>query len=117
MGNCDQVARPRVAPGAVRHRSKHVVGGLGFGFIGKTKNKRKTARRKAGSTGWIRQEGAFAVRQCNVINLSDDGVQIAIEATEKIPSTFTLLLSRDARSGRRARVKWRRGTQIGAQFI
>jgi hypothetical protein len=34
-----------------------------------------------------------------------------------VPGTFTLLMSRQAGSGRRARVIWRRGSQIGAEFV
>jgi hypothetical protein len=52
-----------------------------------------------------------------VVDLSDTGVQITISAAETIPGMFTFLMSRDAGVGRRARVKWRRGSQIGAEFI
>lgn len=57
------------------------------------------------------------MRPCTMVDLSDTGVQIIIHAAETIPGVFTLLTSRDAGSGRRARVKWRRGSRIGAEFI
>jgi hypothetical protein len=93
-----------------------VVQALGFSFIKKSKDKRKVTRRKAGTIGWVRLDGGFATRQCNVVDISDDGVQIALEAAQKIPDTFTFLPSRGVGSGRRARVIWRRGSQIGAKF-
>jgi hypothetical protein len=57
------------------------------------------------------------VRPCNVVDVSDTGVQISMAAAETVPGVFTFLTSRDAGLGRSARVKWRRGSQIGAEFI
>lgn len=87
------------------------------GSIRKKKELRKAYRRKVGVKAWIRLDGGFAVRPCNMADLSDTGVQITIHAAEAVPGIFTLLMSRDANSGRRARVKWRRGAQIGAEFL
>lgn len=81
----------------------------------KAKEHRRTPRRKFSANAWIRLDGQFAVRPCCVIDLSDSGARISVGAGETIPSTFTLLMSRTA-SGRRARVVWRRGSQIGAEF-
>jgi hypothetical protein len=86
--------------------------------LGRTRShKRKAERRKSGANAWIRLEGGFAMRPCNMVDLSDTGVKITVHAAETVPGVFTLLLSRDASFGRRARVKWRRGSQIGAEFI
>ena len=86
--------------------------------LGRTRpHKRKAERRKSGANAWIRLDGGFAMRPCNMVDLSDTGVQITVHAAETVPGVFTLLLSRDASFGRRARVKWRRGSQIGAEFI
>ena len=87
--------------------------------LGRTQpHKRKAERRKSGANAWIRLDGGgFAMRPCNMVDLSDTGVQITVHAAEAVPGVFTLLLSRDASFGRRARVKWRRGSQIGAEFI
>jgi hypothetical protein len=81
------------------------------------KELRKAPRRESDAKAWIRLDGGFAVRPCSVVDLSDIGVQITVHAAETIPGVFTLLMSRDASSGRRARVKWRRGLQLGAEFI
>jgi hypothetical protein len=81
------------------------------------KELRKASRRKSGAKAWIRLDGGFAMRSCSMFDLSDTGVQITVHAAESIPNVFTLLMSRDASLGRRARVKWRRASQIGAEFI
>jgi hypothetical protein len=85
--------------------------------IRRLKEHRIASRRKVGAKAWIGLDGGFAVRPCKMVDLSDTGVQIAVHATETVPSIFTFLMSRDAGLGRRARVKWRRGSQIGAEFI
>jgi hypothetical protein len=88
-----------------------------LGSMLRSKDHRRSHRKSIGASGWIRMDGGFAVRQCNVLDLSDTGVRIAVDAPQTIPGTFTFLKSRDASSGRRARVKWRRGSQIGAEFL
>jgi len=83
--------------------------------VRKTKEQRRASRRKFSADAWIRLDGGFALRPCSVIDLSDTGVQISVGAGESVPSIFTFVMSRSA-AGRRARVKWRRGSQIGAEF-
>jgi hypothetical protein len=87
-----------------------------FGFAQKSRNQRRAPRRTLGQDAWIRLDGGFAVRPCKVTDLSDSGVQITIAEAETVRSEFTLLMSR-AGTGRRARVKWRRGSRIGAEFV
>jgi hypothetical protein len=89
------------------------------GSIRKPKELRKADRRKVGIKAWIRLDGGFAVRPCNLADLSDTGVQITIPAAEVVPGIFTLLMSRNASSGRRARImaariKYRCGVFIEA---
>jgi hypothetical protein len=81
------------------------------------KNNRKANRKEFGVNAWIRLDGGFALRPCKLIDYSDTGVRISIDATEKLSGEFTFLMSRDAGRGRRARIKWRRGSQIGAEFV
>jgi len=82
-----------------------------------SERRRKAPRKKIGARAWIRPEGGFAVRPCNVIDLSDTGVQIMIEEAASVPSNFTFLTSRNDGLGRRARIKWRRESKIGAEFL
>ncbi len=87
-----------------------------FGSVRRGREQRKATRRKLTTSGFVRPDGGFAIRTCTVIDLSDTGVQITIDEPRSLPSTFVFLTSRAAK-GRRANVKWRRGSQIGAEFI
>jgi hypothetical protein len=87
-----------------------------FGSIGK-KEHRKANRKNVAANAWLRLDEGFAVRPCSVIDLSDTGVQVSSAAAPAVRGTFTLMMSRNAGSGRRARVIWRRGSQIGAVFL
>ena len=86
-----------------------------FSLSEKSRDQRKAPRKKMGTDAWIRT--GFAVRPCKIVDLSDTGVQITISSAQTVSSTFMFLLSRSAGSGRQARVKWRRGTLIGAEFL
>jgi hypothetical protein len=80
----------------------------------KPKEQRKSTRRSINSRGWIRVDGGFAVRPCGIVDISDTGARLSVEGN--IPPSFSLLLSRDSK-GRNARVKWRRGSQVGVVFV
>jgi hypothetical protein len=79
------------------------------------RDKRQTKRKPMGAAAYIRL-GSFAARPCTVLDLSETGVRILIDSAASIPAEFALVLSKNSQ-GRRARVKWRRGNQIGAEFI
>jgi hypothetical protein len=87
-----------------------------FSTAQKSKDARVATRKKLGSTAWIRPDGGFSVRACTVIDLSDTGVKLSIDAPQTVSGQFSLLLSREGQ-GRKCRVKWRRGSQIGAMFV
>jgi hypothetical protein len=83
----------------------------------KEKNKRNATRRHDGANAWICLDGGFALRACYLIDYSETGVRIEVDASDVVPSVFNFMKTRGSRPGRRARIKWRRGTQIGAEFI
>lgn len=85
-------------------------------FAGYAKDRRKGKRRSFGNEGWVRMDRSFAVRPCKVLEASDTGVRISLDRSEGLTDEFTLLATRSATSGRRLKVKWRRGLQVGAQF-
>ena len=80
----------------------------------RTRDGRRAVRRKSGATAWIRI--GFAVKACKILDVSRDGVRIEVDAARSVPDQFTLLTSRNAATGQRCHVKWRRGSQIGAEF-
>ncbi len=94
-----------------------LLSGMRSDYGGNAKNRRKGVRRSVDSQGWVRMDRSFAVQPCRVLDRSDTGVCIRLDRTDGITSEFTLLATRLEKSGRRAKVKWRRGLQVGAQFV
>ena len=78
---------------------------------------REATREKLGIRAWIRFDDGFSVRPCMVADLSSTGVRIVVDEPHAVATQFSLLFKRDAIPGRRCRVKWRRGFEIGAEFI
>ena len=81
------------------------------------KDLRHTPRAAIGSKAWIRFDDGFSVRACRLVDLSRTGFRIVVDAPRDVTDSFNLLLSRDAAPGRRCRVKWRSGSEIGAEFV
>ena len=81
------------------------------------KDSRQTPRAAIGTKAWIRFDDGFSVRACRLVDLSSTGVRIMVDAPRDVADRFSLLLSRDAAPGRRCRVKWRSGSEIGAEFV
>jgi PilZ domain-containing protein len=78
--------------------------------------RRRSPRRSSNTAGWIRLDGSFATKECKIVDISTAGVRLCVPSASKLPDTFTLLFSKDAR-GHRVRMVWRRADQIGAKFI
>jgi PilZ domain len=81
------------------------------------KDFRKAARTSIGSKVWIRLDDGFSVREGRLIDLSSGEIRILVKAPYDVAGLFSLLMTRDAAPGRRCRVKWRRGQEIGAEFV
>jgi hypothetical protein len=81
------------------------------------KDSRSTPREAIGAKAWIRFDDGFSVRACWLMDLSNTGVRIMVDAPRDVADRFSLLLSRSAAPGRRCRVKWRKGSEIGAEFV
>ncbi len=78
---------------------------------------RKGATEGVGSKVWIRLDDGFSVRACRLIDLSSNSVRILVDAPHDVADRFSLLLTRTAVPGRRCQVKWRKGSEIGADFV
>ena len=64
-----------------------------------------------------RFDDGFAERACRLVDLSAGGVRLRVDTPADVASYFSLLLTRDAVPGRRCRIKWRKGSEIGAEFV
>jgi hypothetical protein len=81
------------------------------------KDDRNSNREPLGTRAWIRVDDGFSVRPCRVADLSSTGVRLVVDEPQAVASRFRLLLRRDAIPGRRCRVVWRKGLEIGAEFL
>jgi hypothetical protein len=81
------------------------------------KDFRKAVRSPVGRKVWIRFDDGFSVRECRLVDASNGGVRIQVRAPYDVATQFSLLMTRDASPGRRCRIKWRRGREIGAEFV
>jgi hypothetical protein len=90
---------------------------LGFGFSARPKEKRRAMRRTQDLNAWVRPDGSFAVQPCKIIDMSRAGVRISVTRAETLNGTFLLMTSRDGSEARRVKMKWRKGNQIGAEFV
>ena len=86
-------------------------------MIAMRKDLRNAPRGKIGAKAWIRFDDGFSVRACRLIDQSNSGVRILVDAPRDVADRFSLLMSRDAAPGRRCKVKWRQGAEIGAEFV
>jgi PilZ domain-containing protein len=80
-------------------------------------SKKRDARKSLSQPGWITLEGGFAARQCVVQDMSTTGAKVTIDDPNTLPAKLRLAFSRDARTGRRCEVVWRRGKSVGIKFI
>jgi hypothetical protein len=86
-------------------------------LISKLSGKKREARKSLSQPGWITLEGGFAARQCVVKDLSTTGAKVTIDDPNSLPAKLRLAFSRDARTGRRCEVVWRRGNSVGVKFV
>ena len=79
--------------------------------------KKREARKSLQRPGWITLEGGFAARQCVVHNMSTTGAKITVDDPNTLPARLRLAFARDARTGRKCEVVWRRGKLAGIKFV
>jgi PilZ domain len=85
--------------------------------LSKLSSKKRETRKSLSQPGWITLEGGFAARQCVVQDLSTTGAKVTIDDPNSLPAKLRLAFSRDARTGRRCEVVWRRGKSVGVKFV
>ena len=78
---------------------------------------RREARKLWGQSAWITLEGGFAARQCVVQDISSAGAKITVDDAATLPARLRLAFSRDARTGHKCHVVWRRGRSAGVRFV
>ena len=79
--------------------------------------KKREVRKSLHQSGWVTLEGGFAARRCVVQNMSATGAKITVDDPNSLPAKLRLAFARDARTGRKCEVVWRRGKTIGIKFV
>jgi len=79
--------------------------------------KKREARKLLGQPAWITLDGGFAARQCVVQDISSSGAHIIVDNAVTLPAMLRLAFARDARTGHRCQVVWRRGSSAGVKFV
>ena len=79
--------------------------------------RKRESRKLLGRTAWITLEGGFAARHCVVQDISSSGAKISLDEAAALPATLRLAFARDARTGHKCRVVWRRGRSAGVKFV
>ena len=79
--------------------------------------RKREARKLLGQSAWITLDGGFAARQCVVQDISSSGARISVDDAVTLPATLRLAFSRDARTGHKCQVVWRRGKTAGVKFV
>lgn len=82
---------------------------------GTEQRSRDEARRRVLKGARIAFKDRGAAIDCAVRNLSDRGACLKVESPIGIPDSFDLVL--DQANVRGCRVKWRKATQIGVEFV
>ena len=76
-------------------------------------SERKPMRRPA----WIGFGASPTPVACVIWDQSDDGARLTAAHSGVLPDIFVLFLSRDGKSYRYCRVRWRKKPYLGVQFI
>ena len=77
---------------------------------------RKAKRTQRRQAAWVVLDGGTRL-PCVLWDISDAGARIAAARAGGLPDVFGLFLTKDGKARRFCRVAWRRGGQLGVQFI
>ena len=75
---------------------------------------KRTHRRQA---AWVVLDGGCTRFPCVLWDMSEGGARIAAARASTLPDVFGLFLTKDGKLRRFCRVTWRRGGQLGVQFV
>jgi PilZ domain len=77
---------------------------------------RRHPRRPFSRLGWIDVGRGAALRLCTINDLSETGAGISLQSEEELPVQFDLFFAPRRGVGRRCRVVWKSGHEVGCKF-
>lgn len=78
-------------------------------------DQRRSPREHVRFPAWIDIGNGAALRDCTVLDVSEDGARIALAAPRELPAEFHLVLSRNG-TRRRCRLVWRSHDEAGLSY-
>jgi len=78
--------------------------------------KRQAPRRLLAIKGKLIAGQGLPLRDCTIVDISDTGAKLAVDAPHDIPDDFTILLSAHGRPYRRCHLVWRSAAHVGVSF-
>jgi len=85
--------------------------------FGRSRDKRRTIRRAHNVHAWVKSQSSFARRRCRIIDISSAGVRLSVDKGTELSDVFNLTLDGGSPQGHRVRVRWRRGNEVGGEFL
>jgi PilZ domain len=79
-------------------------------------NQRRSSRQTVNAPAWM-DIGRDARRRCRLIDISANGARLVVDDIETTPDSFDLRLSRFGRAAYHCNVIWRRGNEVGVEFL
>ena len=80
-------------------------------------DRRSSPRKTVVQTAWLNLGGDIPPIICVLWDISETGARLVIPSPESLPDQIYLLMARDERPGRPCRVMWRKGTDVGLEFL
>jgi hypothetical protein len=81
-----------------------------------SKDQRQSPRRKVQFPAWIDIGNDTAPRNCTVVDVSDGGARVMVEASSDLPKEFYLVLTKSG-TRRRCRLVWSSEQEIGVFYL
>jgi hypothetical protein len=78
---------------------------------------RRAPRQSTNLPAWIDVGNDSSPQRCTLVDVSEYGARLAGRDIERVPSEFTLLLSKTGRPRQRCSVVWKLNNEIGVKFV
>jgi hypothetical protein len=79
--------------------------------------RRKSPRRPINHPCWIDPGPGHSIIPGQLQNISASGAKLVVKESDELPEEFTVYLTQDGKIGRRARVVWRSGAELGLTIL
>jgi hypothetical protein len=79
--------------------------------------RRKNLRRPINHPCWIDTGSGNSLIPGQLQNISVAGAKLVVRESDVLPEEFTVYLTQDGKIGRRARVAWRTGAEVGLKIL